>query len=205
MKNLKYIKYASVLAFAVLMIACDSDYTKMVKTELSKGERQDSLLLGVRFGNTREEFYGRCFDLNKQQIVTQGEGFSVQYIIKDSTRSHPHNITLYFYPTFDSLNIIQGMDMEFFYPGWAMGSRELQSDSLRERVVSLLSEWYRGNDFKTIKINDERVPVKIDANRRIMVHIEDQQRVLVHVQDLLHPDYRHKAVAVNEALERKKR
>jgi hypothetical protein len=193
------------IVFVAALISCDSDYTKLVKSELSKSERQDSLLFDIKFGTTREDYYGICFDLNKKRLVTQGIGFSVQYIIKDSlTQSPPRDITMYFYPSFDSLDSVKGMDMEFVYPGWSPGIRELQSDSLRAHVMKILYHWYKGNEFMNVKINDQETPVKIDANRRILVLLEDEHRVLVHIQDLLHPAYRHKGVSVNEDMEREK-
>jgi hypothetical protein len=204
MKNLKYIKSISVLiVFVAALVSCDSDYTKLVKSELSKSQREDSLLFNIKFGTTREDYYGICFDLNKKRLVTQGVGFSVQYIIKDSlTQVPPRDITMYFYPSFDSTDVVKGMDMEFVYPGWNSSIRELQSDSLRAHVMKILERWYKGNNFMNVKINERDTPVKIDANRRIMVLLEDEQRVLVHIQDLLHPEYRHKGVSINKDMER---
>lgn len=186
--------------------ACDSDYTRLVKSELSKGTRQDSLLFDINFGTTREEYYGICYDLNRKKLITQGIGFSVLYVIQDSLHQlAPENINMYFYPSFDSTSIVKGMDIEFTYPGWTAERRELQSDSLRTIVIKLLEKWYKGNQFMMVKIDDKETPIKIDANRRIIVLLEDHRRVLVHVQDLLHPEYRHKGVDVNVDMERKTR
>jgi hypothetical protein len=200
----KSIKYISIALAAMSMASCQSDYTSMVKKELAKGVRQDSLLLGVKFGDDRENFYGRCFDLNRAKIVTQGVGFSAQYMINDTmTQTPPREIAMLFYPKFDTANIINGLDIEFRYPGWNPGIRETQSDSLMAHVQKILLKWYKGNDFVMANINDKETPVKVDGNRRIMMKIEDEQRVLVHVHDLLHPMYRHKDVYVNEEMERK--
>jgi len=204
MLNWKYIKCASVGFFCLLLIGCDSDYTRMVKSELAKGVRQDSIFLGIKFGNTREEFYGRCFDLNEQKLVTQGVGFSVKYMIQDSVAPSSRDIAMLFYPTFDTLQIIKGMDVEFLYPGWGPSRRELQSDSLSLRVQKILVDWYKGNDFVIVRIDEKDTPIKVDGNRRILMQLEDEQRVLVHIQDLLHPDYRHEGVYVNADMERKR-
>jgi len=205
--NWNFLKCASILTVvAVLVIGCDSKYTRTVREELSKDTRQDSLLFGVRFGQTREEFYGKCYDLNKQKLVSQGVGFSVRYVFIDSvTQNPPRSIDLLFYPKFDSLNYIKGMDMEFFYSGWNPAVRDMQSDSLGNHLKKILHNWYKGNDFMDVKIDGQQVPVKIDANRRITVKIEDTQRILVQVQDMVHPDYRHDGVSVNENLERKRK
>jgi hypothetical protein len=191
--NWKYIKYLNIIAICLAMVGCkESDYTQMVKSELAKGIRKDSVLLGISLGDSRDEFYGRCFDLNKEQIVTAGTGVSVQYIFDDSTvHREPTQIKLLFYPEFDSTNVISTMNLEFSYTGWAPWNRGLQSDSLQLKLVDLLSKWYGGNKFVNAHVQDKEIPVKVDGNRRILVDIEDSQRVLVRVHDILHPRYRH--------------
>lgn len=202
----KSLRFVSFFIAVLLLASCESDYTRLVKRELSKEVREDSLLLGIKFGHTREEFYGRCFDLNKKRIVVQGVGFSVMYIIKDSlSAERSPDINMMFYPRFDSANIIKGMDIELFYPGWAAGSHELGSDTLRNRLVKIFRTWYKGNDFMNVTIDKEDVLVKVDVNRRIIIKLEDEKRVLVHIQDLVHPDYRHDGVSINESLERHKK
>ncbi|HZY82169.1 MAG TPA: hypothetical protein VFE50_21740 [Cyclobacteriaceae bacterium] len=177
-------------------MSCESDYTKAVKSELAKGVRADSLLFDIKFGTTREEFYGTCFDLNKRHIVTQGIGFSVQYMIKDSiTGKKPVDIQMLFYPGFDTLDIVNAMNIEFRYPGWMPGERELQSDSLQSHVRAILTKWYGGNPFITARIHEQDIPVKVDGNRRILLFMEDEQRVLARISDLSHPEYMHKALS----------
>jgi len=169
-----------------------------VKAGLATGVRRDSTLFGIKLGSTREEFYGTCFDLNKQKLVTQGVGFSVQYDFVDSiTQSKPTPVRLMFYPGFDTLNVINAMNVEFTYPGWSPGIRELQSDSLSRHVKRILKTWYGGNDFVSVEINKQEVPVKVDGNRRILVFTEDDRRVLVRMQDMSHPEYLPKGMTVH--------
>jgi hypothetical protein len=202
MMNWKFIRFANLALFGLLLISCESEYTKAVKSELAKGVRKDSLLFDINFGNTREEFYGKCFDLNKQQLVTQGIGFSVQYMIKDSiTGKKPDEIRMLFYPNFDSLDIINAMNMEFSYPGWMPGERGMQSDSLRSHVQAILTKWYGGNEFITAHLDKRDVPVKIDGNRRILILLEDTQRVLVRIHDIDHPQFMHQALGLRETTE----
>lgn len=191
----KYLKYPiSSLLLAVACSSClQSDYTRMVKTELAKGVRQDSLLLGIRFGDTRQDFYGKCFDLNKQRLVTQGPAnTSVQYLFTDSmVHRKPLEMRLLFFPDYDEKDVIAEMNMEFSYTAWAPWNKSLQSDSLKVKVMDLLMAWYRGNDFVTATVNDAPMPVKLDGNRRVLVRIKDAQSVAVTVQDILHPKFRH--------------
>ncbi|MGE0772180.1 MAG: hypothetical protein AB7K37_10745 [Cyclobacteriaceae bacterium] len=189
---MKYV--ISLFWIGLLLASCDrSEYSKMVRAELKKGIRNDSVLLGINLGDTRNEFYGKCFDLNRQRLVRQGpDNMSVEYIFQDSL-VHPQKtqIRLLFFPAFDSLDRITDVYMEWSYSAWAPWNRHLQSDSLEKKVLRLLADWYGGNEFITAKVMDRELPVKVDANRRIVVYIKDPQSVGVNVQDILHPKFKH--------------
>lgn len=197
------IKYPiNLFILITLLSGCfQSDYTKLVKSELVKGIRKDSILLGIHFGNTRNEFYGKCFDLNKQHVVTEGAGYSVQYLFTDSlVHPKPTQIRLLFVPAFDDKEILTNMDLEFSYVAWAPWNRHLQSDSLETKIMELLMRWYGGNKFVTANVGESKVPVKLDGNRRVLVYREDPQNVIVRVQDILHPKFKHSInVGVNKA------
>ena len=192
---LRYILYPiSLFAFATLCSGCfQSDYTRLVKSELAKDVRQDSLLLGIKFGDSRNDFYGKCFDLNKKELVSQGPGnTSVQFLFKDSlVHSKPTQLRLLFYPKFDKQEVIEEMGMELSYLGWAPWNKALQSDSLKVKTMELLMLWYKGNEFVTAHVNDAQIPVKLDGNRRILVYEKDAQTVVVKIQDILHPSFKH--------------
>jgi hypothetical protein len=149
-------------------------------------------LLGISLGETRNVFYGKCFDLNKLKLITPGQGVSVMYLFTDSlVHEKPTEVRVLFYPTFDEQNVIAEVKMEFSYPGWAPWNRSLQSDSLEQKVEKLLMQWYKGNAFVHAHVNDKEMPVKVDANRRILVEVKDAKAVQVRVQDLLHPYFMH--------------
>lgn len=195
MMTLRYIKLlTSIIFFSILFIGCfQSDYTKLVKSELSKGARKDSLLFGIKFGDTRNDFYGKCFDLNKKHLVTQGPAnTSVQYLFSDSlVHDKPTQIRLLFFPEYDEKDLIAEMNMELSYPGWAPWNKSLQSDSLKVKTLELLMNWYQGNEFVTADVNNAPMSVKLDGNRRVLVYIKDAQSVGVKVQDILHPKFKH--------------
>jgi hypothetical protein len=195
MMNLRFLKYSiSLILVGLGLSGCfQSDYTKLVKAELNKGVRVDSLLLGINFGDTRDEFYGKCFDLNKQQLITQGPGgATVQYLFKDSlVHEAPTDLRLLFIPVFDQSDVIIEMNLEFSYPAWAPWNEQYQSDKLKEKVLKLMQLWYKGNEFITVEIDNNKVPIKLDGNRRMLVYLKDTQNVVIKVQDILHPKYRH--------------
>ncbi len=190
-----YLKYSISLALVLgLLWSCtQSDYTKLVKSELQKGIRKDSLLLGINLGDTRDEFYGKCFDLNHDSLVTQGpNGATVQYMFEDTlVHDSITSMRLLFIPVFDEQDKIIEMNLEFSYPAWAPWNTKYQSDQLRDKVLALVMRWYKGNEFITATINKTQIPVKIDGNRRMLVYIKDAQNVVVKIQDILHPRYKH--------------
>ena len=184
---------------SIILTACfQSDYTRMVKSELAKGVRQDSILLGIKFGDTRDIFYGKCFDLNRAKLVTQGPGNrSVQYLFTDSVvHTQPTPMRLLFSPNFDQKEEIAQMNMEFTYPAWAPWNKQYQSDSLEVKVIELMMQWYQGNEFVMAELNDTTsLRAKVDGNRRLLIEKPDAQRVVVKVQNILHPAFRHSITA----------
>lgn len=195
MTTLKYLSFVIRLGCLILFLsACtQSDYTKLVKRELGKGVRMDSVIFGINLGDTRDEFYGKCFDLNKKHLVTQGpKGATVQYLFTDSLiHKDPASLRLLFIPAFDEKDIIKEVNLEFSYMAWAPWNAELQSEKLIEKVKEIVMMWYKGNPFVMIKLNDQELPVKVDGNRRLIVYIKDEQNVVVKVHDILHPAYKH--------------
>jgi hypothetical protein len=195
MTNWRFLKlWSSYILILLSITACTrSEYTRMVTAELASGIRQDSILLGLSLGDSRNEFYGTCFDLNKQQIIHQGPvSASVQYNFIDSlVHDIPTPIRLLFYPGFDEEEIITDMEMEFSYAGWSPWNTDMQSDRLKEKILVLLELWYKGNRFVKAEIKNVDMDVKVDGNRRILVFIIDEQNVGVKIQDILHPRYKH--------------
>lgn len=191
-KFTKSLVFSGVLVL-VLAGCLESEYTRLVKSELAREVTFDSLLFQINFNDSRSDFYSKCQRLNQQKLVTQGpSNAAVQYVFVDSVlHQEPTSIRMLFYPKFDEKDKIMAMDFEFSYLAWAPWNKKLQSDQLQPKVLELLEIWYGGNDFITINLDDKEIPVKVDANRRIMVFTKDAQTVLVRVHNILHPKFKH--------------
>lgn len=186
-KFMKWTRFFFVFAVFVLVSACSSEYERMVSKELESGVRQDSILLGINFGDTSKDFFERCWKLNKEGIISHGpKNMNVQYTIKhpDSAAS---NILVLFYPDFDADLKINKMDIEFNYAGWAPWNEQYQSDKLLPVVLDTLQSWYGGNSFIQVEFDEEpkNVWVKVDGNRRVSVSATKSNMVLVKIKDLL--------------------
>lgn len=179
-----------VVLFLIMQVSCNkSEYAKLLHKEMAKNIVNDSLIFGMKFGQTRKLFYDQCWKLNNQKIINQGTSNKfVEYQLpmkeSDSTKSP---ITLLFYGIFNKEKIMTGMDMKFHYVAWSLWNKSLQSDKLIPVVKDSLKSWFPGNDFIIVpaKKTKGEIHVKIDGNRRILIEpIADSRTVDVRIDDL---------------------
>ena len=177
-----------VLALLLLTGACRNDsrsYSGLVKKELASGKISNQLLLDIRFGMTRKEFYSYCWTMHNKGTFEDGaNSTAVLYHLREPGQlRYPASIN--FYPEFRKDSIYK-MWAQVEYDAWAPWNRNLFADSLMLDVVRLYSQWYPGNDF--LKLTDPRrgtIYVKVDGNRRIIVGKKDDAHVNVDYANLL--------------------
>ena len=177
-----------VTGFVISVCSCTSSsteqYDKLVKKELAKGTRVDSLFLGISFGMTSKTFYGYCWELNKKGILSDGSNNTMVLYKIDTTLKHPASMN--FYPDFLD-NKISHMRVNFQYNAWAPWNKAQFADSLLPDVLQLYKKWYSGgNEFITLTDKEKRtVYVKVDGNRRITLGKFDDMIVKADFTDLL--------------------
>jgi hypothetical protein len=181
MRNKKFLFILFVLVFGLFQCTPRDRYERLVEKELETGERYDSLFLGLKLGMTNHQFYGHCWEMNKQGVIRQGSGnSSVRYEVKNLKSPAEMN----FYPDFYHGRIWR-MPVKINYMGWAPWNRKLSADSLQIDLLEHYREIY-GNNFMEV-----RHPIKgsafirVDGNRRIAISKADDQSVWVIYTDLL--------------------
>ncbi len=159
----------------------EHEYHRRMREELASGIRHDSLFLGLTLGMVQRDFYGHCWQLNKEGLIRQGSGnATVLYEMNDL--KEPANMN--FYPNFYESKIWE-MPVKFTYEAWAPWNKPLSSDSLLLDVLRLFKEWY-GPDFLEIKHRKwGSAYVKLDGNRRISLFKIDEQSVMAIFTDML--------------------
>lgn len=180
------------IIITIAAVSCSSgapDYDTLVKEEMATGAIHDSLLFGMRFGQTKAEFFDRCWKLNSEGIIKQGPNNKfVEYKLpKKKGKDLQHAITMLFYGIFDDSNTMTGMDFQFSYDGWSLWNEKLQSHELLHSVKDSLKKWYPGNDFVKLRMKNDtsEVYVKIDGNRHILIKpIDDNRIVKARIDDL---------------------
>jgi hypothetical protein len=176
------------MAMTICFWSCSStsndEYSRLVKKELAKGKRSDSLFLGISFGMTSKEFYGYCWELNKKGILMDGSNNTMVLYKMDSALKYPASMN--FYPDFHD-NKIFHMRVTFQYNAWAPWNKSQFADTLLPDVLRLYRQWYPGgNPFIEMKDKTKgTIYVKVDGNRRILVGKHDDMIVRADYTDLL--------------------
>src|SRR5689334_17441295 len=97
-------RYSNWMLFVICLIsvfACNSDdrkYDQLVKDELSRGVRKDSLFEGIKLGMTSKEFYAHCWEMNKKGLFFAGPGNMTVLYKLDKELKYPASMN--FYPDF---------------------------------------------------------------------------------------------------------
>ncbi len=168
MKNKYFFLTVSMLVVLSLSYCSEkAKYEQLVEDGLESGVRHDSLFLGLWLGMSSEEFYKKCWELNKEGLVRQGDGnASVLYELKDELKA---TVDVHFYPEFYKDKIYQ-MPVTFLYKGWAPWNQQYSGDTLHRELLGVFERWY-GKGF--IEVDNElkgKAFVKVDGNRRISLY-----------------------------------
>lgn len=156
-------------------------YEIMVRKGLASGERYDSLFLGLKLGMTDEEFYKKCWEMNKQGLIRQGTGnTTVLYKMYD----FGEKVDMNFYPNFKD-NKIYEMPTQYNYSGWSPWTKHLFADSLQLKILKKYEEWYGPGFIKVEHGYFGAAYIKVDGNRRITIYKKDDQFVGAIFTDLL--------------------
>ncbi|MBK8703007.1 MAG: hypothetical protein IPN33_04970 [Saprospiraceae bacterium] len=174
-----------ILLLLLTMMACwscdpMSGYRRQMAKELATGERHDSLFLGIYLGMPAKDFFGHCWQLNKQGLVKEGpQNASVQYALGELKAPGK----MYFYPDFHE-DKIHKMRLTFSYDAWAIWNKELYSDKLIQDVIRIFERWYGGQFMEIKGKKGHSVFVHIDGNRRISLWIKDDMLVRGLITDM---------------------
>jgi hypothetical protein len=156
-------------------------YDRMLKREMARGVRYDSLFLGLYFGMPEKDFYGRCWQLNHRGLIKQGESNTTAELQLKNELTH--EAVMDFYPKFNQGKIAE-MPVTFKYKGWAPWNKTLSSDNLLVAVQKWYEKLYGGGFIKVKHPIHGTAYTKIDGNRRITIFKENDLRIWAVFTDL---------------------
>jgi len=171
------------VVLSVTLVYCnktDDSYQQIVKKELAKDIRNDSLFLGYYFGMSKQEFFTYSWEMNKTGVITNGSGAQ----IKKEELDLKAPATMIFYPAFKNDKIYQ-MPVDYTYDAWAPWNRELWADSLKNDLRKLYEQRYDGEFFEYYDPKTEiNYLVQVSGNREIRISEKSTQTVQVLFTDL---------------------
>ena len=184
----KRVVYCSVLGVILLLASCKSEYSKAVEEGLASGIKNDSLIFGMRIGQTQEDFYKICWNLDKQKLISEGPGnMTAKYIEpvlpgQDSLKRK----SMLFYGIFDSNKVMQGMDMTYSYYAWSTWNKQMHVTNLVEDLKNSYEKDYPSNPFIEIDLGlkEYKAYAKVDGDRQITIYPKNEKDVAVKIENL---------------------
>jgi hypothetical protein len=168
--------------FLMFFTSCRNEtaYQKKERIELAKGIRKDSLFFGYYLGMSRKAFYDQSWAINKQGLVTNGQGAEI--LCKPQGFNKPVRMT--FFPDFEGEKMSR-MWIKFSYESYAHWNKTFSADSVLTEVVPVIGQWFNAKNFIEIQApNKPKIWATVDGNRQIMIFKEDDQFAKVLVTDL---------------------
>ena len=157
----------------VLLFSCtpETSYDEIVKEELARGVRFDSVAHGINLGMTFNDFKRICFLQNREGVFKPNSGgHAVQLTITDGFR---YPVYFEFFPAdiIGQYDTIVKYDASIKYKNYSNFNEEMNIERLVKETIAFFEEGYQGRSF--IGIPNTKDPwvksdfVKVDGNRKI--------------------------------------
>ena len=164
-----------------------SEYTKILKRELENKKEFNDLIFDMKIGQSKQDYFDICYQLNKQKKITSGQrSLNPELILESKNNSKKGgNIKMSFNGIFNEKKIMRGFEMRFYFTGWSDWNKDLSSEALLLQLKDTLKGWFPGNEFFKVNFeNNLSTEVKIDGNRRILAYVVNSKDVAVRIEDM---------------------
>ena len=192
MKKLNFLNlnriFFTIIIF-ILIVGCQrkSEYSTILTRELEKKNEFNDLIFDMKIGQSRQDYFDICYQLNKQKKIISGErSLNPELILKSKNGSTKgSNIKMSFNGIFNEKKTMRGFEMRFYFTGWSNWNKDLSSENLLFQLKDTLRKWFPGNDFFKVNFeNNLSAEVKIDGNRRILAYKVNSKDVAVRIEDM---------------------
>ena len=185
--NLNRIFFTTIIF--ILIVGCQrkSEYSTILTRELEKKNEFNDLIFDMKIGQSRQDYFNICYQLNKQKKIISGErSLNPELILKSKNGSTKgSNIKMSFNGIFNEKKTMRGFEMRFYFTGWSNWNKDLSSENLLFQLKDTLRKWFPGNDFFKVNFeNNLSAEVKIDGNRRILAYKVNSKDVAVRIEDM---------------------
>ena len=192
MKKLNFLNLNRIfftIIILILIFGCQkkSEYSTILTRELEKKNEFNDLIFDMKIGQSRQDYFDICYQLNKQKKIISGErSLNPELILKSKNGlTKGSNIKMSFNGIFNEKKTMRGFEMRFYFTGWSNWNKDLSSENLLFQLKDTLRKWFPGNDFFKVNFeNNLSAEVKIDGNRRILAYKVNSKDVAVRIEDM---------------------
>ena len=192
MKKLNFLNLNRIfftIIILILIVGCQkkSEYSTILTRELEKKNEFNDLIFDMKIGQSRQDYFDICYQLNKQKKIISGErSLNPELILKSKNGlTKGSNIKMSFNGIFNEKKTMRGFEMRFYFTGWSNWNKDLSSENLLFQLKDTLRKWFPGNDFFKVNFeNNLSAEVKIDGNRRILAYKVNSKDVAVRIEDM---------------------
>jgi hypothetical protein len=177
------------LFFGMIHISSCSEkikYEDLLSMELAKGIRYDSLIYGIHFGMTNEEFADYCTEMNRKKIFMPNENGSAVSLEIQNGFNLPVNLE--FFPRFGNGMKITKLGAQLNYRDFSYYNKNYSIENLIIETKKNFEKGYGGNKFLEMPHENNLLKykyIKIDGNRKIVLSPNfDGQKLNIEFEDL---------------------
>ena len=139
-------------------------FEQYVENELAKGVRHDSLIYGIHFGMTTEEFLLYCADMNRKKLfMPNPSGSAVRLELKEGFGA---SVQFDFFPVLQTSDSIAIVAATMGYRDFSYYNKSLSMENLTLEAKNFFENGYGGNKFFAIPHENKLLKhmyVKIDV------------------------------------------
>lgn len=175
-----------------LILGCEPSYEELVRQELNRGLRYDSIIYGVYLGMSYDEFTRYCFEQNQRGVFRPNEtGNAVQVTW---TEGFDFPVKFEFFPAevTDKFAPINRYQASVRYRDYSHYNPDMTVANLLSETLAFYKQGYGGHDFLRVPQDDPWVKyhyVKVDGNRKITVTASPVgSKLVIYFEDLSSPE-----------------
>lgn len=161
------------IIWVVFLVSCipEASYEEIVKEELARGIRFDSVAHGINLGMTFDDFKWICLLQNREGVFRPNASSNAVQLTFTDPFSFPVHFEFFPENIKGQYDTIRKYSASIKYKDYSSYNEEMTMQNLVKETMAFFEEGYQGREFISVSnTNDPWVKsnfVKVDGNRKI--------------------------------------